>query len=236
MPTGPHDKDSQAQAAASLLESVRLIAVHYGLWFAETVHQFGIEKALEAEARAGGLAQRLALKRLCGGENPFASLSAERLEELRGELAKLWLGLDGVWFQAVESLEGMEGAKRVNDTCWARFAPLEALRLKALLCLPEACGLDGLEAALRERFNSRINEIEIAREPGALTLRLVDCRVQSARRRKGLADYPCKSAGVTEYSHFARFVDPRLETLCLACPPDPLDEGRFCSWRFTLKS
>lgn len=227
---------NEPDAAASLLEAVRLIAVHYGLWFAETVHQFGIEKALQAEEKAGRLGMSLALKRLCGGENPFASLPAERLGELRGELAKLWLGLDGVWFQAVESLAGMDGAKRVNDTCWARFAPLEALRVKALLGLPEACGLEGLEAALRERFNSRINEVEIVREGGSLTLRLLDCRVQSARRRKGLADYPCKSAGVTEYEAFARFVDPRIETRCLACPPDPLGEGEFCSWRFTLKS
>lgn len=227
----PEDK---TVLAASVLESIRLIAAHYGLWFAETVHQFGIEKALEAEGRAGDMAVSLALKRLGGGKNPFEAMEPEQMEALLGELGKLWLGLDGVWFQAVESIEGMDGAKRVNDTCWARFAPLEAVRLKTLLQLPENGGLDALEAALKYRFNSRINEVSFIREPGSLVLRFDKCRVQAARRRKGLADYPCKSAGVTEYTGFARFIDPRIETACLACPPDPLGEGEYCSWRFSL--
>jgi hypothetical protein len=220
--------------AASVLESIRLIAIHHGLWFAETVHQFGIEKALEAETKAGGQAVSMALSRLGFAGNPFEEMPPERLEALLGALGKLWLGLDGVWFQAVEGIEGMDGAKRVNDTCWARFAPLEAVRMKALLGLPEQGGLDALEAALRHRCNSRINEVDITREGDALFLRFVDCRVQAARRRKGLPDYPCKSAGVTEYHGFASFVDRRVVTQCLACPPDLLPEGEFCSWRFTL--
>lgn len=227
-------RDEKA-SPASVLEAVRLIASHHGLWFAETVHQFGIEQALEAERRAGDMAVTLTVKRLCGGRNPFEDLPAERLEELLDILGKLWLAVDGVWFQAVESLEGMDGAKRVNDTCWARFAPLEATRIKTLLGLPETGGgLEALEKALAFRFNSRINQVGMERDASSLTLRFLDCRVQSARRRKGLEDYPCKSAGVTEYRSFARFVDARLECRCLACPPDPLGEGEFCSWRFTL--
>lgn len=227
--------DSQSVLVASVLESIRLIAAHYGLWFAETVHQFGIEKALEAEGKAGDLAVSMALKRLGHDGNPFGGLPPEQLETLLDTLGKLWLSLDGVWFQAVESLEGMDAAKRVNDTCWARFAPLEAVRLKAVLGLPDAGGLDALEAALKHRFNSRINEVSFLREADCLTLRFDKCRVQAARRRKGMADYPCKSAGVVEYSGFARFIDPRLATACLACPPDPLGPDEYCSWRFSLK-
>jgi len=223
-----------SRTSSSILESIRLIAAHYGLWFAETVHQFGIEKALQAESKAGDMAVSMALKRLGGGSNPFENMRPEDLEALLGELGKLWLGLDGVWFQAVESIEGMDGAKRVNDTCWARFAPLEALRLKSLLKLPESGGLDALEEALKHRFNSRVNEVSFIREEGNLILRFDKCRVQAARRRKGMADYPCKSAGVTEYTGFARFIDPRIGTACLACPPDPLEEGQYCSWRFSM--
>jgi hypothetical protein len=62
-----------------------------------------------------------------------------------------------------------------------------------------------------------------------------ECRVQSARKRKGLADYPCKSAGVVEYTYFARSIDDRIQTECIGCPPDPHPEEWYCAWRFTLK-
>nr|WP_279343313.1 DUF6125 family protein [Fundidesulfovibrio terrae] len=218
------------------MESIRLIASHYGLWLATAVDRLGLEKALVAEGRAGDLATSLALKRLGQDGNPFEKMSGEELENLLDALGKLWLAMDGVWFQAVEAQQGMDGAKAVNDACWTRFAPLEARRIKAVLGLPEEGGLDALEAAFRHRFSSRINEVAIDRDAESLTLRYVNCRVQSARRRKGLADYPCKSAGVAEFEGFARGVDPRIDTACLACPPGPLGEGEFCSWRFTLKA
>ncbi len=233
-PNPDSNPSSRSVLAASVLEYIRLMGAHYGLWFAETVHQFGIEKALKAEKKAGDLTVAMTLKRLGHDGNPFEKLPPEQLETLLDTLGKLWLGLDGVWFQAVESLEGMDGAKRVNDTCWARFAPLEAVRMKAVLGLPDQGGLDALEAALTHRFNTRINKVTLMREPAALVLRLDKCRVQAARRRKGMADYPCKSAGVTEYSGFARFIDSRIQTACLACPPDPLGPDEYCSWRFTL--
>ncbi|WP_043645273.1 DUF6125 family protein [Fundidesulfovibrio putealis] len=228
------DDDTTALAAAAL-EQIRLMSVHYGLWFSETVHQFGLDAALQAESRAGDLTCDMALKRLSNASNPFANLSKDQLETFLDTFSKLWLGMDGVWFQAVESLEGMDGAKRVNDTCWARFAPLEAVRLKAMLKLPEHGGLDALEEALKWRMNSRVNEVAITRESDSLMFRVLTCRVQAARRRKGLEDYPCKSAGVTEYRGFARHVDARIRTECLACPPDDLAPDEFCSWRFTLE-
>ena len=229
------DDDTDALAAVAL-EHIRLMGVHYGLWFSETVHQFGLEAALQAESRAGDLTRDMVLKRLSNASNPFANLSKEQLETFLDTFSKLWLGMDGVWFQAVESLEGMDAAKRVNDTCWARFAPLEAVRIKALLKLPEQGGLDALEEALKWRMNSRVNEVAVVREANSLTFRVLTCRVQAARRRKGLQDYPCKSAGVTEYRGFARHVDARIRTECLACPPDDLAPDEFCSWRFTLEN
>lgn len=229
--------DSNDRLAALALEAVRQIAAHYGLWFAETVHHCGLEKALAAEAQAGDQVTALALKRLAGGENPFAGWDEKRLTDFLDALARVWTAVDGVWFQAVEDLDGMGGAKRVNDTCWTRFAPLEALRIKAVLGLGATPGLDGLEAALRRRLHGRVNAFRIDRDgPDALVLTVVDCRVQTARRRKGLADYPCSSGGLAEYACFARAVDARLATRCLACPPDTRGPGEFCSWRFTLES
>jgi hypothetical protein len=63
-----------------------------------------------------------------------------------------------------------------------------------------------------------------------------ECRVQAARKRKGLDDYPCKSAGLVEYAYFARTIDFRIETECVGCPPDAHPDEWFCAWRFTMKS
>ena len=66
------------------------------------------------------------------------------------------------------------------------------------------------------------------------TEEMVDCRVQSTRKRKGLDDFPCKSVGIVEYEGFAKAIDPRIETKCIACPPDPHPEEYWCAWEFTL--
>ena len=77
---------------------------------------------------------------------------------------------------------------------------------------------------------------DVCRSLGASEQRgqMNECRVQSARKRRGLPDYPCKSAGVVEYTHFATGMDPRITTECIGCPPDPHPEEWYCAWRFRL--
>lgn len=62
-----------------------------------------------------------------------------------------------------------------------------------------------------------------------------DCRVQAARKRKNLPDFPCRPVGLVEYANFARAVDPRIRTRCIACPPDDHPEEYFCAWEFWLE-
>jgi hypothetical protein len=148
-----------------------------------------------------------------------------------------WLATDGTWFQAVEHDRGMNDAKRCNDTCWAIFSPVEAESIRHFLKLDRQPGLEGLKRALGFRMYSVINVQSVAEEaPDSFVFRMNDCRVQAARKRKGLADYPCKSAGLVEYTAFARAVDPRIETECVGCPPDDHPEEWFCAWRFSLSA
>lgn len=227
-----------------LFDGFRRLSCHYGLWFAETCRELGVERGTKAEAMAGDRACRILAAKFCralsagcseGIPEVLASLERKQREALLDAVSTGWLAVDGVWFQAVESLESMEAAKRVNDTCWTRFSPLEASRIKTLLDLPERAGLDGLETALGHRLYSRINEQELVREGDSLVLYMKTCRVQDARKRKGLQDYPCKSGGIAEYTTFAWAVDRRLRTTCLACPPDDHPEGWWCAWRFEME-
>ncbi|EGB15294.1 hypothetical protein DND132_2089 [Pseudodesulfovibrio mercurii] len=219
---------------------IRQLAAHYGLWLAESVHQLGLEAALDAEGEAGDRLEGILLGKLerALGREPGGlaeGLDPAVLADVAQALRTGWLAADGVWFQAVEKAAGMDAAKRVNDTCWARFAPLEARRVKALLGLPERGGIAALKAGLAARMYGRLNRWEFAEETAtSIVFRMTDCRVQTARKRRGLADYPCKSGGVTEYTGFAREMDSRLRCECIGCPPDAHPEEWACAWRFTL--
>ena len=171
-----------------------------------------------------------------GAPSALYDLDESTLEALTEGLSVNWLAVDGLWFQAVEGMEGMDAAKRANDTCWTRFARLEAARIQAMLGMPEQGGVQGLKTALAMRMYARINRWEIVEETEkSLVFRMVECRVQSARKRKGLPDYPCKSGGTAEYNGFARRIDPRFKVTCVACPPDQRPEEWYCSWRFELE-
>jgi hypothetical protein len=129
----------------------------------------------------------------------------------------------------------MNDAKRCNDSCWAHFSPVEAWSIKRILGLPRRPGLAGLKQALGLRVYAQINIQSIVEEtPGSFVFQMNECRVQSARKRKGLDDYPCKSAGLVEYTYFARAVDDRIRTECVGCPPDAHPEDWYCAWRFHL--
>ena len=231
---------SQEDTARTLTEIIRQLAAHYGLWMAESVHQLGLEATLDAEREAGDRFFAILqgkLERALGKESGalLADADPEVLAGVGQALRTAWLAADGVWFQAVESRAGMDAAKRVNDTCWARFAPLEAARAKALLGLPEDGGIPALKEALAARMYGRLNKWEFVEETeNSVVFRMTDCRVQTARKRKGLADYPCKSGGTTEYTGFSREIDPRIRCQCVGCPPDAHPEEWVCAWRFTL--
>ena len=225
-----------------LLDMFHRIIIHYGLWFNEIKHQMGMEKALEALNSASERSYGVQLKRLSkvlGFEmkddlpQPLLNMSKESLMELMDSVAVNWLANDGVWFQAVEFASGMNDAKRCNDSCWAQFSPFEAWSIKKFLNLPDKSGLDGLKKALNFRVYARINTQSIVEEgPDSFVFQMNECRVQSTRKRKGLEDHPCKSAGLIEYTSFARTIDPKIQTECIGCPPDDHPEEWYCAWRF----
>jgi len=225
------------------VDMLRRSLVHYGIWFNEVDHQLGLEKALQVEDEVFGKYWPLAVKRLAGvlglsADNglprALTELPRDRLISLIDAISATWLAGDGLWFQAVEARQEMFTAKRCNDTCWIKFSPFEAERIKSLLDLPEKGGLEALKAALGYRLYSRINTQSTEWQGGSLVFKMVNCRVQDARRRKGLEDYPCKSAGVVEYTSFAHAIDPRIRTECIACPPDDIPDGLFCAWKFSI--
>lgn len=219
--------------------------IHHVFWFKEVEHQMGFEKALEIMESAYEKSREIQLNRLGklfgfklngGIPEPLINMSGEKLEELIGILGANWLAGDGVWFQSVEAKHGMLEAKRCNDSCWAWFSPFEAWSVKRLLNLPEHPGIEGLKKALQLRLYAKVNVQSVIDEGHCcIQFRMNHCRVQAARKSKGMEDYPCKSAGLVEYTGFARAIDSRIKTECIGCPPDGHPDEWFCAWRFRIE-
>ena len=239
----PEDLNHEDKARL-VLDMFHRIIVHYGLWFAEIKHQMGMEKALEILGNASKKSYAYQMKRLSRVlgfkmkddlPEPLLEMPAESVQELMDSVALNWLANDGIWFQAVEFTSCMNDAKRCNDSCWAHFSPFEAWSIKKFLSLPENSGLEGLKRALNFRLYSRVNTQSIIdQEPDSFVFQMNECRVQSARKLKGLDDYPCKSGGIVEYTYFARAVDSRITTECIGCPPDEHPDEWYCAWRFKI--
>jgi hypothetical protein len=165
----------------------------------------------------------------------ISDLSREDLLKLLEIYAKNWAAHDGCWFLAAEEKYGLDIAMILDAAAWERFAPIEAERIKTSFGLPDNGGLPALEQALKLRMYALANKQEVVWvDEDALELRMIECRVQQARRRKGLRDFPCKQVSVIGFPEFAKAIDPAIETECLACPPDPVGDG-YCRWRFARK-
>ncbi len=165
----------------------------------------------------------------------ISDLSRQELLKLLEVYAKNWSAHDGCWFLAAEEKYDLETAMQLDAAAWERFAPIEASRIKEAFGLPDNGGLTALESALKLRMYALANKQSVVwTAKDTLELHMVECRVQLARRRKGLQDFPCKQVAIIHFPGFARTIDPAIETECLACPPDAVGDG-YCRWRFTKK-
>ena len=235
----------QDDKARLVVDFFHRIIIHYALWFSEVRHQMGPEQALETLGKVSERSMGIQLKRLSkllgfelkdGLPAALHDMEPDALQALLDGVAINWLANDGVWFQAVEFENGMNDAKRCNDSCWGHFSPFEAWSIRRFLDLPEQAGLEGLKKALNFRLYASINSQSFARETeDSFVFQMNQCRVQNARIRKGLDDYPCKSGGLVEYTRFASAIDSRITTECIGCPPDDHPEEWFCAWRFSIE-
>jgi hypothetical protein len=238
------EQSPKEQKVRLVLDYLHRSMMHHAMWFAEVQHQYGREKARQIMKIVYERTYDIQVKRLAkvlGFEltenlpGPLMAMEEEKLDAFTEAVAVNWLANDGVWFQAVEFDKGMFDAKRCNDSCWAQFSPFEAWSVKRLLNLSESPGLKGLKLALQYRLYASINKQSFDEETdSSFVFKMNECRVQMARKRNGLEDYPCKSGGLIEYASFSETIDSRIKTECLACPPDPHPEEYFCAWRFSL--
>jgi len=164
------------------------------------------------------------------------NLPKEQLLKLLDTYAKAWQAMDGAYFLALEKKYGMDVAIEMDKEAWKIFSPIEARRIMKEFGIEENGGLDSLEQALQYRVYARLNKQSFDRaDENTLQFTMNECRVQVARNRKGLPDFPCRQVGEIEYSYFAETVDPRIKTNCVFCPPEEHPEDAYCRWEFTIE-
>lgn len=162
-------------------------------------------------------------------------MTREELHSAMLDSSRLWLAHDGLWFQAVENMHGMADAIKADTDAWMNFTTLEAKRILSRIGVEIGKGnVDDLALALRHRLYANINDMKIEKCGNKIRMTMVNCRVQSARQKKNLDPFPCKSVGIVEYSEFAKTVNPKFITKCNFCPPDPLSDDGHCQWKFEL--
>jgi len=167
----------------------------------------------------------------------FRNVDRATLEGMLVDFAKNWLAHDGLWFQAVERAFDMQTAIQLDTEAWESFTKIEAKRIMTLHGIEPGSGLDGLKKALGFRLYAVLNVQEFRNETeNSFEFYMVDCRVQSARQRKKMPLFPCKSVGLVEYREFATTIDPRIKTTVICCPPDmDTSQGHYCGWRFSIE-
>ncbi|MFX1562795.1 MAG: DUF6125 family protein [Promethearchaeota archaeon] len=166
----------------------------------------------------------------------FEKLSKKELLKILDTYAKAWQAMDSCYFLALEEKYGIDVAIEMDIAAWKRFSPIEANRIMREFRIAQNSGLEGLKKALQYRVYARLNKQTIEDvDDNRFIFRMNECRVQVARKRKGLPDFPCKPVGIVEYTEFARTIDPRITTRCIACPPDPHPEEYWCAWEFAIE-
>jgi hypothetical protein len=164
------------------------------------------------------------------------NLPKEQLLKVIDTYAKAWQAMDGAYFLALEKKYGMEKAIEMDKEAWKIFSPIEARRIMKEFDIPPDSGLKSLEQALQYRVYARLNKQSFEwTDKNTLHFTMNECRVQVARNRKGLPDFPCKQVGEIEYSYFATTVDPRIKTRCIFCPPEEHPDDAYCRWEFTIE-
>ena len=165
----------------------------------------------------------------------FKNSSRAELIKIIEVYAKNWLAHDGSWFLAAEDKFGMDTAIELDKNSWERFAVSEARRIIKEFDIQPNGGLKSLEKAFKYRLYAAINPQSTEwKGENRLIFKMNECRVQKLRRGKGLPDFPCKTVGIVEFTQFAKTIDPRIKTKCIACPPDEVMEY-YCEWEFTIE-
>jgi hypothetical protein len=163
------------------------------------------------------------------------SLPQERLFEIMMfNIRNIWR-VDGLYFQGIEKRFDQDAATEVDAEAWATMGTLEAKALKEMLGIKEATVERLMEAIRYTSWTMDHLQKEVKVENGKGILRILNCRTQLARSKKGLPEFPCKRVRHGYLINFVKEMNPGIKCTCARCPPDAHPGEVWCEWHFVLE-
>lgn len=157
------------------------------------------------------------------------------LDLLFFQVRNLWR-VDGLYFLGIEEKFGTEVATEIDANCWSSLAKIEARELKRIFGVEKVESIETLLELLTYTswaLYQAKKEVDILEDKGIF--RVLSCKIQEARLKKGLEIFPCKKVRFGYLKSFVEELSRDFEVLCRLCPPDERREGFWCEWEFRKK-
>jgi hypothetical protein len=158
------------------------------------------------------------------------------IELLLYHIKNLWR-VDGLYFLGIEDRHGIESATYIDKEVWRILAKIEARDLKRILNIQDVENISSFIELLRNTswaLYQEDKEILVDSIKGVAIFRVIKCKVQEARIRKGFGVFPCKPVRQGYLEEFIKEVNPKIKLYVSNCPPERRRQGYWCQWRFKL--
>ncbi|MBU6996405.1 MAG: hypothetical protein HXS41_07395 [Theionarchaea archaeon] len=140
--------------------------------------------------------------------------------------------VDGLYFLGIENRFGTEAAAEIDAEVWNIMGTLEAKALKGILNMKDFSVTTLMNALHHTSWALDQHEKIITVENGIGILKILNCRTQLTRLKKGFPEFPCKQVRFSYLSNFAREINPHIMCNCIKCPPDEHTGDVWCEWQF----
>lgn len=161
------------------------------------------------------------------------SLSEEKLiEVMMCNNRNIWR-VDGLYFLGIEDRFGTDAAAEIDAGVWNVMGKLEARTLKKIFDTPDTVDTV-MELLHYTSWALDQQEKVITVENGTGILKILNCKTQLTRLKKGLPEFPCKQVRHNYLKNFAKEINPHIHCKCIVCPPDEHSGDVWCEWHFVL--
>ncbi|MBU7030886.1 MAG: hypothetical protein HXS48_28390 [Theionarchaea archaeon] len=160
------------------------------------------------------------------------SLPEEKLiEVMMFNNRNIWR-VDGLYFLGIENKFGTEAAAEIDAGVWNVMGTLEARILKKTFDVEDATIDTVMELLRYTSWALDQQEKIITVEDSTGILKILNCRTQLTRLKRGLSEFPCKQVRHSYLKTFAEEIAPHIQCTCIVCPPDEHSGDVWCEWHF----
>jgi len=143
--------------------------------------------------------------------------------------------VDGLWFLAVEEEYGFEAAFELNQQVWKRGAFIHGKRLLKNMNVKGNTPFEALATMiLADPIMSFRRTQVMTQTDSRLVIRTLNCPPAEARYRDGRGVFNGVPGCTLLLATYAGLIDPRIQTKCVCCTPNPENPEYWCEWEFTL--